>query len=93
MAEARQGQSIQPQHRSSLMQTTWEELTQPGAYVEVGTGDLFRVPQEALAQGASPIITKVSHGEPRLVRVSDNPALSLLEARIIALDHNIEPNF
>ena len=72
MAEVRQGQSIQPQHCSSLMQTTWEELTQPGAYVEEVTGDLFRVPREAL-HGASPIITKVSNGEPRLVRVSDNP--------------------
>ena len=58
MSEARQSQSIQPQHRSSLTQTTWEELSQPGAYVEEGTGDLFRVPQEALVQGASPIITR-----------------------------------
>ena len=93
MAQARQSQSIQPSHRSLLLQTTWEELTQPGAYVEEGTGDLFRVPQEALVQGASPIITKVSNGEPRLVRVSDNPAVPLLPARMIALDHNIEPNF
>lgn len=42
------------------MQTTWEELNQPGAYVEDGTDDLFRVPQEALVRGASPIITKVN---------------------------------
>ena len=93
MAEARQNQSIQPQQRSSLMHTTWEELTQPGAYVEEGSGDLFRVPQEALVQGASPIISKVSNGASRLVRVSDNPAVPLLKARMIAADHNIEPNF
>jgi hypothetical protein len=74
------------------MQTTWEELVQPGAYVEEGPGDLFQVPQEALVQGASPIITKVSNGASRLVRVSDNPAIALLKARMIAADDNIEPN-
>ena len=93
MPESSQNQSIQPQRRSSLTQTTWEELNQPGAYVEEGSGDLFRVPQEALVQGASPIITRVSNGASRLVRVSDNPAVPLLKARMVAADHNIEPNF
>jgi hypothetical protein len=62
MAEGRQSGSIQPQHRSSLVQTTLEELREPGAYVEEGSGDLFRVPQEALVVGASPIIGRVSNG-------------------------------
>jgi hypothetical protein len=93
MPETRQSQSIQPQHRSSLPQTTWEDLHEPGAYVEEGTGDLYRIPQEALVTGASPMITKVSNGASRLVRVSDNPAVPLLKARMVAADHNIEPNF
>jgi hypothetical protein len=90
---AERSQSIQPQRRSALTETTWEEMTQPGAYVEVGSGDLFRVPQEALITGASPVITKVSNGASRLVRVSDNPYCPLLRAREVAADHNIEPNF
>ena len=31
---ATENTSINPQQRSSLLQTTWEELSQPGAYVE-----------------------------------------------------------
>jgi hypothetical protein len=89
MAEARQ--SMEPQH-GSLVETTWEELTQPGAYVEEETGDLFRVPQDALVR-ASPIITKVSYDESLLLRVSDDPSVPLLTARMIAEDHNIAPNF
>jgi hypothetical protein len=93
MAEGRQSTSIQPQHRSALLQTTWEDLREPGAYVEEGSGNLFRVPQEALITGASPIIARVSNGASRLVRVSDNPAVPLVKARMVAADHNIEPNF
>ncbi|HEY3940935.1 MAG TPA: hypothetical protein VGL60_00500 [Acidimicrobiales bacterium] len=93
MTEGRQSASIQPQHRSALLQTTWEELREPGAYVEEGSGDLFRVPQEALVTGASPIIARVSNGASRLVRVSENPAVPLMKARMVAADHNIEPNF
>jgi hypothetical protein len=89
----RQSQSIQPQRRSTLLQTNWEDLNAPGAYVEEGSGDLYRVPQEALFQGCSPIITKVSNGASRLVRVSENPAVPLMKARMVAADHNIEPNF
>ena len=93
MSEGRQSSSIQPQHRSALLQTTWEDLREPGAYVEEGSGDLFRVPQETLMTGASPIISRVSNGASRLVRVSDNPAVPLVKARMVAADHNIEPNF
>lgn len=75
------------------MQTTWEDLREPGAYVEEGSGDLFRVPQEALITGASPIISRVSNGASRFVRVSENPAVPLVKARMVAADHNIEPNF
>jgi hypothetical protein len=93
MSEGRQSTSIQPQHRSALLQTTWEDLREPGAYVEEGSGNLFRVPQEALITGASPIIARVSNGASRLVRVSENPAVPLVKARMVAADHTIEPNF
>ena len=93
MSEGRQSTSIQPQHRSALLQTTWEDLREPGAYVGEGSGNLFRVPQEALITGASPIIARISNGASRLVRVSENPAVPLVKARMVAADHNIGPNF
>jgi hypothetical protein len=51
------------------------------------------VPKEALIPGASPVIRKESHGASRLVQVSKNPFVTTLEARMIACEHNVEPNF
>ncbi|MCI0612134.1 hypothetical protein L0244_04010 [bacterium] len=85
--------SIEPEQRSTLPEFSWEDLHEAGAYVEKGTGDLYRIPKEALIQGASPLIRKESFGASRLVQVSKNPFVSTLEARLISCEHNITPNF
>src|SRR2546425_6019545 len=85
--------SVEPQQRSSLPEVSWDDLNEPGAYVECGTGDLYRVPKEALIPGGSPIIHKESVGASRLVLVSRNPFVTTLEARLRCAQHNIEPNF
>ncbi len=86
-------QSLEPEHRSPLMQTNWENVESPGAYVELGTGDLYRIPKEALKPGASPVVVKESFGASRLARVSTNPFVTTLEARLACAQHNIEANF
>ena len=58
MAEHAKMASIDPQQRASLPECSWHDLSEPGAYVERGTGDLYRVPKEALIPGASPMIRK-----------------------------------
>lgn len=85
--------STAPGQKMALPQTTWENLDEPGAYVELGTGDLYRVPQEALLQGGSPVIRKQSLGASRLVQLSKNPFVTTMEARMIAAENNISPNF
>jgi hypothetical protein len=85
--------SVEPQRRMTLREVAWEDITEPGAYVEVGTGDLYRVPKEALIPGCSPVIRKESAGASRLVQVSPNPFITTLKARLITCEHNIEPNF
>src|SRR5882724_13358689 len=85
--------SVEPQSRSALPELNWEELSEAGAYVERGSGDLYRIPKEALIPGASPIIHKESFGASRLVQVSKNPFVTTLEARLRCCQHNIEPNF
>jgi hypothetical protein len=85
--------SVEPQRRSSLPETTWQDLNEPGAYVELGSGDLYRVPQEAFIPGTSPIIKKESRGASRLLQVSRNPFCTTLQARMTAAEHNVEPNF
>ena len=85
--------SVQPQTRVVLAEVAWDELNEAGAYVERGSGDLYRVPKEALIPGGSPIIHKESAGASRLVQVSRNPFVTTLEARLCCAQHNIEPNF
>ena len=85
--------SVEPQTRSVLSETTWEDLSEAGAYVERGSGDLYRIPKEALIPGASPIIHKESLGASRLVQINKNPFVTSLEARLRCAQHNIEPNF
>src|SRR5262245_47891994 len=85
--------SVEPHTRFALPEVNWDELNEPGAYVERGSGDLYRVPKEAIIQGGSPIIHKESTGSSRLVQVSKNPFVTTLEARLRCAQHNIEPNF
>lgn len=85
--------SIEPEKRVFLPEVAWPDINEPGAYVERGTGDLYRIPKEALLQGASPLITKESAGASRLVQVSKNPFVMTLQARMLCAEHNIEANF
>ncbi|HUJ41371.1 MAG TPA: hypothetical protein VLW54_12565 [Candidatus Acidoferrales bacterium] len=91
--EQAKNRSIEPNTGVVLPEVSWEELSEAGAYVERGTGALYRVPKEALIPGASPIIHKESMGLTRLVQVSKNPFITTLEARLKCAQHNIEPNF
>ena len=74
--------SVEPQQRTALAEVTWDEINEAGAYVVRGSGDLYRVPKEALIPGSSPIIHKESSGASRLVLVSRNPFVTTLEARL-----------
>lgn len=93
MATQARNTSVEPQRTTSLAELPWQEIQEPGAYVELGTGDLYRIPKEALIQGASPLIRKESVGASRLLQVSKNPFVTTLEARMVCAEHNIEPNF
>ena len=57
MKEVKQA-SVEAEHRKPLPETNWEDVQEPGAYVEEGSGDLYRIPKEALIDGGSPIIVK-----------------------------------
>ncbi len=71
----------------------WDDITEPGAYVDVHSGELYRIPQEALLRGASPLIHKESLRSTQLVQVSKNPFVTTMQARLLASQHNIEPTF
>ena len=86
-------QSVQITRRSMLPETTWEEIHEPGAYVERGSRDLYRVSKEALIPGASPAIVKESRGASVLLKVSDDPFITTFKARLLCAQHNVEANF
>jgi hypothetical protein len=85
--------SIEPRQTAWLPEVSWQDIKDPGAYVEVGSGDLYRFPHEALMQGASPLVRKESAGSSRLIKISDNPYITTLEARMVCAEHNVAPNF
>lgn len=86
-------QSIEAQHRTTLPEIDWADMHSPGCYVDEASGDLFRVPKEALLTGASPVIVRESYGASRLRQLSTDPFLPSLKARLICAQHNIKPNF
>ncbi|HEX9773697.1 MAG TPA: hypothetical protein VGA44_09540 [Steroidobacteraceae bacterium] len=93
MAEQIKSMSIESEHRLPLMELNWDDVHEPGAYVEVGSGDLYRIPKEALIAGASPVVVKESRGASRLVQVSKDPFVTTLAARLRCAQHNINANF
>jgi hypothetical protein len=51
---------------------SFNEINEPGCYVMLSTGDLVRVPPEALAPGRSPLITIHGRGVTRVAQLSTN---------------------
>jgi len=77
----------------TLRQLAWEEINEPGAYVEVSTGKLYRIPQENLAQGVSRPIREDGGSVSPLVQLSRNPFIFALAARMLCVEQNIRPDF
>lgn len=93
MAKETRVVSMEPEKRESFPEVSWQDLSEPGAYVEIGNGDLYRVPKEALLQGGSPVIEKQSAGASTLVQISRDPFITTFKARMLCAEHNIQPNF
>lgn len=86
-------QSAQGSRRQVLSEVSWESINDPGAYVERGSGDLYRFPKESLIPGASPSIVKESRGASVLLKLSDDPFITTFKARLLCAQNNIEANF
>jgi hypothetical protein len=78
---------------AALSEFTWENIKQPGAYVERETGHLYRVPSEALLRGSSPVISKLCTNQSTFVKLSDDPNTIVSKLRTIAADADVKPNF
>jgi hypothetical protein len=64
---------------------SWSQIQQPGVYVDAVTGDIFRIPPQALANGQCPIIEKeTTRIDSRLFLLSNNPFLGPSETYALA---------
>ena len=79
--------------QSNPLECSWDEISQPGAYISRDTGRLFRIPKEALAPGSSPLIHQENREAEKFVKVSDDPYVTSLKARMVAAENNVQPNF
>ena len=90
------GRKQQTHAHRPLERISWNEIREPGAYVEIATGTLYRVPR----QGATPLVETHGAGPlpadtipPRhseFVRVSRDPFILSLGARLICVDHGVQ---
>lgn len=80
--------SSQPQQQPVPVQ--WDQIREPGAYIDAQTGVLYRITQESLSTGAL-AIGRESQSE--LVRISHDPFVTNTQARFTAAknEHRTQP--
>ena len=78
---------------TALQRLAWEEISEPGAYVDVATGNLYRISPEALDRGIAALARETGASNPHLVQVSRDPSIFPLGARILCARHHIAHNF
>ncbi len=89
-----EGETSSPEFRARrLQEMSWNEIDKPGCYVLVDSGDLLRIPQEALAAGHSPLICVTSVEETRVAKLTNNPADPISSLRTIAADNDYFVHF
>ena len=74
-------------------QTSWDQIQSPGTYVEALSGHCFRVPDDALKGGRSPLIELIARDHPQFVQISADPFIPLTKARMVAADLDLNVNF
>lgn len=86
MAAKKRAHRPRPPH-----EVAWEEINEPGAYVEIATGKLYRISGESLPVGNS----RLGGDAPTspLVRLSTDPFIFALGARMLCVEHHIWPDF
>ena len=87
------------QERSSQLENgvgstnPFDQINSHGCYIWRSTGDLLRVPEDALAPERSPKIDLVSKDPCLVTKISSDPYVSVSKARAIAADMDLPVNF
>ena len=79
--------------QGALKVLNFNEITQQGCYVLLDTGQLVRVPTQAIGPEPKPTITIHQQGITRAALLTDNDAELVSTLRDIALNNDIQPKF
>lgn len=79
--------------KDRIFTAPFNELTEPGAYYFHSTGWLVRIPDAALANGHSPVLSIDGDDECPVTKISDNPWIPINKARQICSDYDYMVNF
>ncbi len=74
-------------------QIPFEALNEPGTYVTNWSGHLLRIPEDALKPGRSPVIEIMGKEQLFVTRISNDPFLAVMKARMLAADCDMMVNF
>ena len=80
-------------HIGTLPTYCWNQINEPGCYLFTEWGCLARVPSDGVVEGRSPRITFYSGTNPVCCKLSDDPYISVSQARQIAADHDYPVGF
>jgi hypothetical protein len=71
------------------MRIPFGNLNEPGAYVNETTGHLYRIPDDALVNGRSPVLEILSTEPQMLCKISDDCWIQVSKARQLAADADL----
>lgn len=90
MAESAKRQRQTADH--GFLSCRFDEIEKPGVYVNQ-RGDMFRVPEDALAEGRSPVLTWETSDGNLVTRISENAYSAISKCRQLAADADLPVNF
>lgn len=79
--------------QNRLTRVPFSDISEPGVYVNQQTGALFRVPEDAIAPGHSPLIEIVCNSSNMVTKLNDDPWLPISKARQLAADADLAVDF
>ena len=71
----------------------FDKISFPGCFIVNRSGELLRIPEDALAPGRSPTMDIVSKDPWLVTKISSDPYLPLNRARAVAADMDLPVNF
>lgn len=90
MAEAAKRQRQPADH--GYLSCRFDEIEKSGVYINQ-RGEMFRVPDDALAEGRSPLLIWETSDGNLVTRISDNAYTAISKCRQLAADADLPVNF